>query len=67
MKGSIENMREELKDDAAFKSIYLFSFGFGLGENQKSLRKSYDLTVIILVTHNHLQCNVCIDRVVRCI
>ncbi|KAF9350802.1 hypothetical protein BGX34_000988 [Mortierella sp. NVP85] len=37
MKGSIEIMREELKDDATFKSIYFFSFGFGLGENQKSL------------------------------
>ncbi|KAF8972000.1 hypothetical protein BGZ46_010167 [Entomortierella lignicola] len=37
MKESIEPMRRELKDDATFKEIYLFSFGFGLGENQKSL------------------------------
>ncbi|KAF9175815.1 hypothetical protein BGX20_011200 [Mortierella sp. AD010] len=37
MKGSIEPMRKELKDDAAFKDIYHFAFSFGLGENQKSL------------------------------
>ncbi|KAF9146362.1 hypothetical protein BGX30_001376 [Mortierella sp. GBA39] len=37
MKNAIETMRQELKDDAAFKEIYYFSFNFGLGENQKSL------------------------------
>jgi DCN1-like protein 1/2 len=37
MKNAIETMRQELKDDAAFKEIYYFSFSFGLGENQKSL------------------------------
>ncbi|KAF8937737.1 hypothetical protein BGZ58_002228 [Dissophora ornata] len=37
MKGSIETMRNELKDDASFKEIYHFAFTFGLGENQKSL------------------------------
>ncbi|KAF9436731.1 hypothetical protein BGZ76_003131 [Entomortierella beljakovae] len=38
MKDSIETMRGELKNDDAFKDIYHFSFSFGLGENQKSLR-----------------------------
>ena len=40
MKGSIERMRKELEDDATFKEIYQFAFTFGLGENQKSLRKN---------------------------
>lgn len=38
MKDAVETMRQELKDDAIFKEIYYFSFNFGLGENQKSLR-----------------------------
>jgi len=45
MKNSIETMRQELKDDATFKDIYHFSFSFGLGENQKSLRMWNDRPV----------------------
>ncbi|KAG0289009.1 hypothetical protein BGZ96_007321 [Linnemannia gamsii] len=37
MKDGVETMRQELKEDAAFKEIYYFSFSFGLSENQKSL------------------------------
>ena len=39
MKAGVETMRQELKNDATFKEVYHFSFTFGLGENQKSLRK----------------------------
>jgi len=39
MKNSITSMRQELLEDASFKDIYHFSFTFGLGDNQKSLRK----------------------------
>lgn len=35
----METMRQELKNDATFKEVYHFAFTFGLGENQKSLRK----------------------------
>ncbi|KAG0352650.1 hypothetical protein BGZ54_002648 [Gamsiella multidivaricata] len=37
MKDSIPKLRQELKDDAAFREIYHFAFTFGLSENQKSL------------------------------
>lgn len=39
MKAGVETMRQELKNDATFKEVYHFAFTFGLGENQKSLRK----------------------------
>ncbi|KAG9070718.1 hypothetical protein KI688_008257 [Linnemannia hyalina] len=48
MKNAIETMRQELKDDAAFKEIYYFSFSFGLGENQKTLDVAIPFWMLLL-------------------